>query len=276
MTFTQRFEIAEIAGDTVTLANGVVLRGEGLAARLGAAGAHALVVVGCTAGAAVDAEMARLWAEERYEEWWALDRRVNAELLAEREQVKGMAPYCPGYAGWPIEDQRVLYDLIGAPFRAAVGMLPSGMLSPQKSILSVVGLARHQHLERWARERLVLEGTRASFRFDGSTCCDMGRPLAVEITVELERDEAGWRIRGGGCAPAAGDTGCRAMCATLGPAESFFAEVSARQPLRGELLEAVREWNPAVDPAGCFCTASQQNHKWRLAYQTLLYKLEQE
>ena len=47
----------------------------------------------------------------------------------------------------------------------------------------------------------------AVFRYDGTTCTNMGRPLAFHYNVKLGPRAEGYPIREQRCAPAAGDTG---------------------------------------------------------------------
>jgi len=134
-------------------------------------------------------------------------------------------------------------------------------------------------LSKWSRERLTItEQPRgrldARFRFDGTTCSSLGRPLALDFDVELRVDGAGgYRVITCTCGPAEGDTGHQAMCAFRARPGSFLASLRAAPALRGRLLvEAVR-WSPAASPGGCMCLRSDQNHKWAMVFQTLHYKL---
>ena len=54
-------------------------------------------------------------------------------------------------------------------------------------------------LERWSSERLSLESKSdgtidARFRYDGTTCTNMGRPLAYDYYIKLGPREAGYPI----------------------------------------------------------------------------------
>jgi hypothetical protein len=67
-------------------------------------------------------------------------------------------------------------------------------------------------LKRWAEERLSLQrradgAIDALFRYEGTTCTNMGRPLAFQYHVELGPREDEYRIREQRCGPAPGDTG---------------------------------------------------------------------
>ena len=50
------------------------------------------------------------------------------------------------------------------------------------------------------------------FRYDGTTCTNMGRPLTFHYNVKLGPRAEGYPIREQRCAPAAGDTGHELMC----------------------------------------------------------------
>jgi len=87
-----------------------------------------------TAGVEVEDEVARLWAEERVDEAYFLDRLAAA--VVEHLALSLGKPRSPGHKGFPFEEQFRLYSQL-AP--ADIGILPSGMLSPKNSILAVYG-----------------------------------------------------------------------------------------------------------------------------------------
>jgi hypothetical protein len=98
-------------------------------------GGEAIAVV--TAGSEVEEEIAKLWAEDRVDEAYFLDRLAAAivEKLASE-----LGPHrCPGYAGFPLEEQRRLFEAV-APLAPEIGLLPSGMLKPVHSLLGVFTL----------------------------------------------------------------------------------------------------------------------------------------
>jgi len=133
-------------------------------------------------------------------------------------------------------------------------------------------------LRRWAERRLSLEvrGDRtveARFRYDGTTCSNMGRPLAFEYLIRLAPREEGYTITDLHCAPAPGDTGHTSMCKYLEDPDALMRDVAAEQPLLGHPLDAVLGWRRGMSAAGCFCEASSREHKWGLALETLHYAL---
>src|SRR5262249_52607728 len=71
---------------------------------------------------------------------------------------------------------------------------------------------RTKALKRWSEERLTLRSKAggaidAVFRYDGTTCSNMGRPLAFDYRVRLGSRESGYPIQEQQCSPAPGDTG---------------------------------------------------------------------
>ncbi len=135
-------------------------------------------------------------------------------------------------------------------------------------------------LQRWAQERLTMEecpdgSVNAVFRYDGTTCTNMGRPLAFEYNVKLGPREEGYPIREQRCAPAAGDTGHTHMCEYIADPEGVMGAVEREKPLRGERLNAVLSWRREANGAGCFCETASRRHKWGLVLETIHYALAQ-
>jgi hypothetical protein len=133
-------------------------------------------------------------------------------------------------------------------------------------------------LQRWAAERLTLEpaaggATRARFRYDGTTCTNLGRPLTFLYDVTLGPPEDGHTIREQTCAPAAGDTGHRGMCQFLANREALMAAIGGEKPLLGMPLERALTWHRAATGAGCYCDADSREHKWGLVLETIHYAL---
>lgn len=133
-------------------------------------------------------------------------------------------------------------------------------------------------LERWSKERLSLRAgpdgsLDAVFRYDGTTCTNMGRPLAFDYAVQLGPRAEGYPIRAQRCQPAAGDTGHTFMCQYREDPERLMGAIAAERPLQGESLDAVLAWQRESNAAGCFCEAASRNHKWGLVLETLHYAL---
>ena len=135
-------------------------------------------------------------------------------------------------------------------------------------------------LRKWAQERVSLvpheDGTlTATFRFDGTTCSNLGRPLAFDYAVTLGRAEEGSRILEASCRPAPGDEGHRLMCEYLRGAAPLMQAIAAEKPLLGRPLDDVLEWPREAAAAGCHCDAPSRAHKWGLALEAIHFALAQ-
>lgn len=135
-------------------------------------------------------------------------------------------------------------------------------------------------LRRWASERLKLEarqdgGVDAVFRFDGTTCTNMGQPLAFYYGVTVGPRADGYRIQESWCGPAPGDVGHTFMCKYRTDAEQLMAEIGSEKPLLGRRLDEVLTWKRAVCSAGCYCDSASREHKWGLVLETIHYALAQ-
>jgi len=136
-------------------------------------------------------------------------------------------------------------------------------------------------LKRWAEERLSLEvredGTvDAVFRYDGTTCKNMGRPLTFLYSVKLGPRSSGYPILEQRCAPAAGDTGHAEMCEYLENPVRLMSAIERETPLNQQRLSSVLTWPRADCAAGCYCEMSSRDHKWGLVLETILYALMQD
>lgn len=133
-------------------------------------------------------------------------------------------------------------------------------------------------LRKWAGERVALERgpggeVRARFRFDGTTCSNLGQPLAFDYELELAPSDGGHVIRRASCRPAPGDDGYQSMCAYLNDADGLMEAVAAESPRPGATLSAaMAECAPGL-ASGCHCTAEGRAHKWSLALQAIHYAL---
>jgi hypothetical protein len=135
-------------------------------------------------------------------------------------------------------------------------------------------------LERWSKERLKLrvndDGTvDAEFRFDGTTCTNMGRPLTFLYNVKLGPSDEGYPIRMQRCAPAPDDEGHRLMCKFTEDSRTLMGAIDSEKPLAGEKLDAVIAWRRMPSAAGCYCEPASREHKWGLVFETIHYALVQ-
>jgi hypothetical protein len=168
------------------------------------------------------------------------------------------AAYVRGTGAAPIETVRFV-ALGGAPVR------PTNYSINRKA------------LRRWAAERLTIThrddgNSDARFRYQGTTCTNMGRPLEFDYQVSLGRREEGYPILEARCAPAPGDTGHTFMCQYDADGK-LLAAVDAEKPLLGRPLHEVLAWRRPLNAAGCYCEPESRQHKWGLVLETIHYAL---
>jgi hypothetical protein len=167
-----------------------------------------------------------------------------------------------------------------------VGRLqPNGSNTLEKSALNGWGLdhnARYsinsRALRKWSQERLKLQfledqSVEARFRYEGTTCSNLGRPLAYDYVLKLDRPERGYRIIEAAYAPAPGDVGHTAMCEYINDSARLAAVIAMEKPLTGKPLNDVLAWKRAFSPAGCYCDADSRMHKWGLVLEVIHYAL---
>jgi hypothetical protein len=133
-------------------------------------------------------------------------------------------------------------------------------------------------LRRWSAERLSLstraDGTvDAVFRYEGTTCTNMGRPLQFHYHVTLGPRGEGYPIREQSCLPAPGDAGHTSMCRYISDGEELMASIERERPLHGQPLDDVVRWTRPLSPAGCYCEPESRQHKWGLVLETIHYAL---
>jgi hypothetical protein len=133
-------------------------------------------------------------------------------------------------------------------------------------------------LEKWSKERLQLDFLRdgaveARFRYEGTTCSNMGRALEFDYRVKLAPPEDHYRILEMHCAPAPGDTGHQFQCEYLNDAKTFMRSIAAEKPLLGKPLNEVLTWEWPWNPSGCYCDAERRAHKWGLVFEVIHYAL---
>jgi hypothetical protein len=129
-------------------------------------------------------------------------------------------------------------------------------------------------LQRWARERLTLtlrddDGVDARFRYDGTTCTNMGRELSFLYEVTLGPRDEGYPIREQRCAPSPGDAGHTAMCGYIRDGEGLMAAIADERSLAGQRLDDVLSWARPTSAAGCYCDRASREHKWGLVLETI-------
>ena len=135
-------------------------------------------------------------------------------------------------------------------------------------------------LKRWSEERLSINtnpdgSLDATFRYEGTTCTNMGRSLAFDYSVKLGARAQGYPILEQRCVPADGDTGHTKMCQYLENPDRLMNSIDREKPLSGEQLNAVLAWNRKLSAAGCYCEPESRDHKWGLVLETIHFALAQ-
>jgi len=133
-------------------------------------------------------------------------------------------------------------------------------------------------LARWTQDRLMLDrhadgSIDATFRYDGTTCTNIGRPIAFDYHVTLGPAAEGFPIRRESCGPAPGDTGHAFMCRYLSHPDELMASIAAERPLVGQRLDDAIGWRRPAASAGCYCEPESRLHKWGLVLETIHYAL---
>ena len=150
-------EVELYRADQTLRLDGVEFHSQRLSDYFSQAGAARAALVMVSAGRSCEDQARRLWEESKPDEYFFLEVYGSAVVehlvagvsgrvcsLAESEGLMAVPHYSPGYTGWDIADQGKLFELIMAgmaqPLPEPLGVLPSGMLNPKKSLLAVVGL----------------------------------------------------------------------------------------------------------------------------------------
>jgi hypothetical protein len=136
-------------------------------------------------------------------------------------------------------------------------------------------------LEKWSKERLQLDfspdGTvKARFRYEGTTCSNMGRALEFDYRVKLAPAANQHKILEMGCAPAPGDAGHQFQCEYLNDAGALMRNITGEKPLLGRPLNDVFGWRREYNPSGCFCDLTRREHKWGLVLEVIHFALTQQ
>ncbi len=105
-----------------------------------------LAIVAVSAGAEAEVEAGARWTAGEPDSYFFLECYAAAvvdTLLADaRHRLSAGKHFCPGYPGWPIEDNDVLLGALrlADALPGPLAMLPSGMLAPKKSQIAVCAL----------------------------------------------------------------------------------------------------------------------------------------
>jgi hypothetical protein len=187
--------------------------------------------------------------------------------------LAGLVP-CENCSFGPCQYRRAAYRRAPRPFGEQV-TVTAAMLDCNAEYS-----VNRKALKRWAEERLSFAECQdgsldAVFRYDGTTCTNMGRPLAFHYHVKLGLPAEGYPILEQRCNPAAGDTGHTHMCRFIEDPAGLMEAIESERPLSGERLDAILSWRRASSVAGCYCESLSREHKWGLVLETIHYALSQ-
>jgi hypothetical protein len=151
-------------------------------------------------------------------------------------------------------------------------------LKPAAPSLAPIYTVNSRALRKWSQERLQLNflpdgSVEARFRYEGTTCSNLGRPLEFDYHVKLGRLANDYRILETRCVPAPGDTGHTFMCEYLKNAGALMDNIAAERPLLGGSLSDVLTWKRDASPAGCYCDGASRRHKWGLVFEVIHFAL---
>lgn len=179
---------------------------------------------------------------------------------------------CENCSFGPCQYRRAAYRRAPRPFGERLPV-PLPILD-QNAAYSV----NRRALQRWSEERLSITTNTdgsidALFRYEGTTCTNMGRALLFDYTVKLGPRAQGFPILDQQCAPSAADTGHAHMCQYLENPTRLMDSIDREKPLSGEKLETVLDWQRRPSAAGCYCDPASREHKWGLVLETIHYAL---
>jgi hypothetical protein len=135
-------------------------------------------------------------------------------------------------------------------------------------------------LQKWTNERLSFQfledkSVEANFRYEGTTCSNMGRALQFDYHIKLSKVEQGFKINSLSCKPSPGDDGYTYMCEYIKFPDELMSEIEEEQPLLGQSLDDVLNWKREFDPEGCYCKPESRKYKWGLVFEVLHFALIQ-
>ncbi len=219
---------------------------------------------------------------------------MESGMLVPRKSLLALFGISPGSASAPRISEMIPCERCSLPnctyrripYRHPMGQTEDpGRLQPSTSTSAVPQLqnsARYsvaqKTLDKWSRERLSLAhaadgSVTARFRYQGTTCSDLGRPLEFDYHVRLSAPAKGSKILEAHCEPAPDDSGHTFMCRYRDDGRSFIDEIRNDRPLVGRSLDAVFQWVRPYAPSGCYCETTARDHKWALVFEVLHYAL---
>jgi hypothetical protein len=115
----------------------------------------------------------------------------------------------------------------------------------------------------------------AHFRYEGTTCSNLGRALEFDYHVKLGTADDHYKIIEASCLPSPGDTGHMQQCEYLNDAAALMRRIATEKPLLGRPLNDVLAWARTPNPSGCFCDLERRQHKWGLVFEVIHFALSQ-
>jgi hypothetical protein len=159
------------------------------------------------------------------------------------------------------------------------GHLQSGQSSPLNPAAKY--LTNSRALRKWSEERLhlnILEdrSVEARFRYEGTTCSNMGHALEFDYHVKLSPSTENYKVVAANCVPAPGDVGHILMCQYLENPQQLMSAIEREKPLLGKPLNDVLNWTREYNPSGCYCSPESRDYNWGLVFEVLHYALAQQ
>ncbi len=154
----------------------------------------------------------------------------------------------------------------------------------EKGLLAKPAVNYHTNaraLRKWSEERLHLtimedRSIEARFRYEGTTCSNMGHALEFDYHVKLGSSDEQHKVIAAQCMPAPDDVGHTLMCQYLEDARRLMSAIETEKPLLGKPLSDVLTWTRAYNPSGCYCSAVSREYKWGIVFEVLYYALSQQ
>lgn len=172
-----------------------------------------------------------------------------------------------------IEDVRRLQSRAESGSNGKTSLSPSLDFNAKYSINS-------RALKKWSLERLHLKhsddrSVEARFRYEGTTCSNLGHRLEFDYHVRLSPAHEGYKIIAMNCSPAASDTGHTFMCKYISESKVLMRAIGNEKPLLGKALKEILTWKRQFSPSGCYCDPLSREHKWGLVLEVIHYGLVQ-
>ncbi len=133
-------------------------------------------------------------------------------------------------------------------------------------------------LEKWSKERLHLQfnddqSVNATFRYQGTTCSNLGHFLEFDYHIKIGSPIMAYTIIEANCQPAPEDAGYTFMCRYIENPVSMMNDIATEKPFLGKPLNDILSWKREYNPSACYCSMVSREHKWGLVFEVLHYAL---